>query len=790
MSLRRFRLEEALDKVLRLTNLRRPQRESLEKVYGIIRNLGLDLEEIEPEELVTRVKDHYPTWSFGTRYPQMTFALATGVGKTRLMGAIIAFLYLSRQSKNFLILAPRAAILRKLKEECMPGSSKYLFVESSLVPTPNLYHSGNIGTFSPERPESGSFRQGPNIFILSPQSITGSDKLASRTSEFSGTSLVAHLSSLNDLIILMDEAHHLGKVAEKETKAWTQSIRELGPRLQFGMTATPRQEAGVNILHSYDLQQCLKEKLYTKDVRIIVRQKSDTESISDDDWDHITLDFALDRLKRKERALEDYQNSPPFPPIKPVMLVCAENTQHADKIGSWLVEQRGLGKGEILVTHSERSKSEQDIEKLVGIEKPNNKVKVVVNVFELTEGWDVTNVYVIAPLRRMGTFQGAIQTMGRGLRLPAGQRVDDEELDTLDVLCFGKESLEEVLDFALHEYGAEEDKETYVQVRESDDDELSRDQPTKTISISAIRPQEIEVPRAVRRPVEPDLDFDVSTLRKIAGRTAAEFDLVQGDVAGTEEEIKVPFDTFVRLTTSRVLAGLNYLSEPLHRDLIDRLVSTFIRTLGQKEHEPVALDWMQVATVMIDEIDGPYRKKGTVFELGEDVDKLSFGDYEWRVPPSCDSPKELKNVKDWDTSLFRIPIKGWKRCIYEGTAFDTAPEFQLAKVLDNAAIVDWWVRNDPPKLKIATPIGNYEPDFIIVRNIGGKKIITIIEVKRGDFWTPIDSNARVKARATDAWCEAQNRAGSIGWAHWVVLDTDVPTIKTVEEIERIRVNSD
>jgi hypothetical protein len=129
--------------------------------------------------------------------------------------------------------------------------------------------------------------------------------------------------------------------------------------------------------------------------------------------------------------------SPDFPAIEPVLLVCAKDTAHAEEIGKWLLESRAFQPEELLVTHSEKTYTEADIQRLVAIDHPGNKIRVVVNVFRLTEGWDVTNVYVIATLRAMATFAGAIQTSGRGLRLPQGKRTGNPDVDTLDVLCCG-----------------------------------------------------------------------------------------------------------------------------------------------------------------------------------------------------------------------------------------------------------------------------------------------------------------------------------------------------------------
>lgn len=54
--------------------------------------------------------------------------MATGVGKTRLMGAFIAYLYTQKNIKNFFVVAPNTTIYDKLKRDLSDsGSEKYVF---------------------------------------------------------------------------------------------------------------------------------------------------------------------------------------------------------------------------------------------------------------------------------------------------------------------------------------------------------------------------------------------------------------------------------------------------------------------------------------------------------------------------------------------------------------------------------------------------------------------------------------------------------------------------------------
>ena len=108
--------------------LRQPQAESLkilEKLADIL-ELKKDTDVVGELE---KVKALYPTCaSFERDFPSVCFALATGVGKTRLMGAFISYLYIAKGIKNFFVLAPNLTIYEKLKAEFSePNHSKYVF---------------------------------------------------------------------------------------------------------------------------------------------------------------------------------------------------------------------------------------------------------------------------------------------------------------------------------------------------------------------------------------------------------------------------------------------------------------------------------------------------------------------------------------------------------------------------------------------------------------------------------------------------------------------------------------
>ena len=81
------------------------------------------------------------------------------------------------------------------------------------------------------------------------------------------------------------------------------------------------------------------------------------------------------------------------------------------------------------------AETEENIQKLLTIEKNTNPIEIVLHVYKLKEGWDVNNLFTIIPLNAAKSDILALQTIGRGLRLPFGEITHIEELDTLDIVA-------------------------------------------------------------------------------------------------------------------------------------------------------------------------------------------------------------------------------------------------------------------------------------------------------------------------------------------------------------------
>src|SRR5213596_449181 len=91
-------------------SLRPPQRDSLELLARLADKIPLKKER-DLAAVLDAVKAEVPDFTdFERDFPSLCFALATGVGKTRLMGAFISYLHMTGVSRNFFVLAPNLTI--------------------------------------------------------------------------------------------------------------------------------------------------------------------------------------------------------------------------------------------------------------------------------------------------------------------------------------------------------------------------------------------------------------------------------------------------------------------------------------------------------------------------------------------------------------------------------------------------------------------------------------------------------------------------------------------------------
>ena len=434
-------------------SLRQPQEESLNILANILENIDLS-KDSDIESNLEIIKGMYPSvQDFERDFPSVCFALATGVGKTRLMGAFISYLYLVNGVRNFFVLAPNLTIYEKLKKDFSPQNPKYVFrgiqefiANSPVIITGEDYDSGK-GVRSRLLEESDT----PfiNIFNISKINATENKQGATksktprikRLQETIGESYFEYLSNLPDLVVLMDEAHRY------RATAGASAINELKPVLGIELTATPRTVGSTsvdfkNTIYAYSLSDAMKDG-YVKEPAVATRKDFKHDDYTKDQLEKIKLEDGIHCHENVKSQLKAYARDYNKNIVKPFMLVVAQDTKHARQLRE-LIESdaffKGKYKGKVAEIHSKQSGAEEDenIQHLISIEDPDEPTEIVIHVNKLKEGWDVTNLYTIVPLRASASEILTEQTIGRGLRLPYGCRTDVEALDRLTIIAHDK----------------------------------------------------------------------------------------------------------------------------------------------------------------------------------------------------------------------------------------------------------------------------------------------------------------------------------------------------------------
>ena len=245
------------------------------------------------KEQLQRVKEVCPyIKDFEREFPSFAFSIATGIGKTRLMGACIAYLYLTRGIRHFMILAPNLTLYEKMMRDfgdpsyekyVFKGLSEFVHCVPSIITGDNYNFAHNV--FSDTEIQINIF----NISKFNSESKEGGKKgkpRMKRLSEFLGQSYFEYLSSQKDLVILMDEAHRYHADASKK------AINELRPILGLEMTATPTDEKGKpfkNIVYEYNLAQALADGKYVKIPTVAKRRNFERKNLTDEELDKLKM---------------------------------------------------------------------------------------------------------------------------------------------------------------------------------------------------------------------------------------------------------------------------------------------------------------------------------------------------------------------------------------------------------------------------------------------------------------------------------------------------------------------
>ena len=435
-------------------SLRPPQRRSLE-ILDRITEIAPPRRGTDVTAALSAIRSEFPgVTDFEREFPSLCFALATGVGKTRLMGAFIAYLHLAHGIDNFFVLAPNLTIYDKLITDFTPNTPKYVFkgIAEFSTDAPEIITGDN---YDQRDPTTGRLFGNVRINIFNISKINsevrgGKQPRIKRLREYIGESYFDYLAALPDLVMLMDESHRY------RASAGIRAINELKPILGLELTATPFVEtagkavAFQNVVLDYPLRKAMDDG-FVKEPAVVTRKDFNPAGMSPEAIERLKLEDGIRLHEQTKVELETYARETEQPIVKPFVLVIARDTTHAAALKT-LIEGAeffdGRYRERVIQIDSSASGSEKDenVERLLRVEHAEEPTEIVVHVNMLKEGWDVTNLYTIVPLRAANARVLIEQSIGRGLRLPYGKRTGVEAVDRLSIVAHDR--FQEIIDEA------------------------------------------------------------------------------------------------------------------------------------------------------------------------------------------------------------------------------------------------------------------------------------------------------------------------------------------------------
>ena len=226
-------------------------------------------------------------------------------------------------------------------------------------------------------------------------SYSYNDKMLSNADE---TSLLQVIAQLNPVMVI-DESHNF-----ESSDLRIDLKKEINPCFIFNLTATPKQNS--NIISFVDAMQLKLEHMVKLPV-IVYNHKTTTDVIAN----AITLQRSLESKAKQQQK----ENGVKY--IRPIVLFqaqpkIADDNVTFEKIKSKLIEG-GIPEEQVKI----KTSSKDEI-KNIDLMRDDCKVRYIITVNALKEGWDCPFAYILASLANKSSKIDVEQILGRVLRLP------------------------------------------------------------------------------------------------------------------------------------------------------------------------------------------------------------------------------------------------------------------------------------------------------------------------------------------------------------------------------------
>ncbi len=224
---------------------------------------------------------------------------------------------------------------------------------------------------------------------------------------------LANVLRLHRPTVIVDEAHNA------RTELSFSTLGKVMPSCIIEFTATPaRSGTPSNVLHHVSAAELKAADMVKLPLRVITRHPAQKDQLL---TEALTLRKDLERL-----ATLEAQETGEY--IRPILLVQAENVKACEPLRERLVTEFGdfgLSKEEIIIGTG----TQDELKDHRNILTPASKVRVIITVEKLREGWDCPFAYVLCSLKETRSATAIEQLVGRILRLPNAKEKQHPDLN-------------------------------------------------------------------------------------------------------------------------------------------------------------------------------------------------------------------------------------------------------------------------------------------------------------------------------------------------------------------------
>jgi superfamily II DNA or RNA helicase len=540
---------------------------------------------------------------------------------------------------------------------------------------------------------------------------------------------LANVIKLSNPLIVIDEGH------KTKTKLSIEFIKDLNPSFIIEYTATPRPESNVLVeIHSSELKE---EQM----VKLPIVLESTAQ------WENTIKRGVNQRIELEKQTKKNKSEY-----IRPIALIQAESDRKdkdcvtIDKIKEFLIKECKISEEEIAIKTSITNELE-------GVNLFNQKCKIryIITINALAEGWDCSFAYVLISVANIGSKIAVEQIIGRILRMPNAQRKENEALNRSYVFASAKnfqEASKQIIS-GLESNGFSKldlvNANNKNQKYELDVERVFKED--LSIPVMSFENEKLSFEDLIGEDFElskqnAEIDFKVN----YDSDRRVEIDISEKDkwITGAQQILNLP-PKIKNASREELVLWLSKklrFTELEHKDKL-KFLSKFIEYhLKKKSLSELSINRYILVTILNEEIN----------KILEDYAKRRFDKF---LKERKISVKELEKFPEKIT-LLDLPKQKWNKSYYEKIDKLNKEELKFVERLDLLEDIKFWVRcrerKDDSFYIRGWKKNKFYPDFIAVTK---KKNIVALEWK-GEHLTTNDET-QYKKEIGEIWKSLDNR---------------------------------